>query len=286
MVEDQYRGQAGRCVTCNGPIEIPDWSPSSGQEIVFRSRRLIWVVASLVAIVFATVVVVVTVRYGGAALAQLQASGERVGSMRNLETITLALNAYAADHGRYPPAFTSDAGGKALHSWRVLLLPYLGQEQLYNEFRLDLPWDSSENRFAAQGNCPDVYRHPNATMMGLSDVSSYYVITGANTLFPGASSLSPSDVLDNAAQTMLVVEATPSVPSGLWTQPIDLDFALLKGDLSSGGGYEPGGWSDGGAAIACVDGRAHFLNDSTPPLVVRSLVTPRGNEQLPDDTLD
>jgi hypothetical protein len=34
------------------------------------------------------------------------------------------------------------ASGERLHSWRVVLLPYLGQQELYEKIRLDQPWDS------------------------------------------------------------------------------------------------------------------------------------------------
>ncbi len=286
MVEDQYRGQVGRCVACDGPIEVPAFSIASTGPAISRSRPLAWALASLVAIVVAAVAVVVTIQYGGSTLAQMQASAERVGSMRNLEKIASALNAYAADHGVYPPAVLNDATGKPLHSWRVLILPYLGEENLFNEFRLDQPWESSENQYAAQGHCPQVFQHPNSQSMGLSEASSYYLVTGADTLFPADKSLAPKDVQDSAAQTLLVAEGNPSVSSGLWTQPIDIDFMLMRGDIANPGPNEIGGWVEGGAAVACVDGRSRFVKDSTPPLIVRALVTPSGQEPLADDALD
>lgn len=286
MVENQYRGQAGRCVTCNGQIQIPNFADDTAAKMPRRSRPLAWILASIVAITLAVVASYLLFKHGSQTFAQLQSSRERIGSMRNLEKIASALNAYAADHGQYPPAILRDASGKALHSWRVLLLPFLGEEDLYNEFRRDLPWDAVENTMVADLGCPSVYCHPNAQVMGLSNTSSYYLVTGVGTLFPPDRSLSPSDVQDDASQTMLVVEAAPSISSDNWTQPIDLDFVLLRGDLTSPGGNELGGWVDGGVAVATVDGRAHFIDDSTPPLVVRALITPRGNEILPDDTLD
>jgi hypothetical protein len=286
MVDDQYRGQAGRCVTCDGQIQIPNFSVNSTSKRPRRSRPLAWALASVVAITFAVVASYLLFKHGSQTFTQLQTSRERIGSMRNLEKIALALNAYAADHGQYPPAILRDASGKPLHSWRVLLLPYLGEEDLYNEFRRDLPWDTPENTIVATQSCPSVYQHPNSQMMGLSNTASYYLVTGAGTLFPPDRSLSPGDVQDDASQTILVVEASPTVSSDNWTDPIDLDFALMRGDLTSPGGNELGGWVDGGAAVATVDGRAHFIDDSTPPLVVRALITPRGNEVLPDDTVD
>ena len=43
------------------------------------------------------------------------------------------------------PADILDAEGKPLLSWRVALLPSMGFEDLYNQFKLDEPWDSEAN---------------------------------------------------------------------------------------------------------------------------------------------
>ncbi len=286
MVDDQYRGQSGRCVTCNQPIQIPNFANNAISPGLRRSRPLAWVLASFVTILFAGVIVVMLVRQGGQTISQLQASRERVGSMRNLEKIASAMNAYAADHGQYPPAALKNPSGQVMHSWRVLLLPYLGEEDLYNSFRMDLPWNNQHNMIAARGTVPNAYQHPNASSLGMSEVASYFVITGVGTVFPPLRPLAPGEVNDNPSQTILVIEAMPGNASRLWTEPVDLDFTLMRGDLMSPGGNEPGGWIAGGVAMATVDGRGHFLDQSTPPLVVRALVTPQGGEQLADDTLD
>ncbi|MDZ4821570.1 MAG: DUF1559 domain-containing protein, partial [Planctomycetota bacterium] len=60
--------------------------------------------------------------------------------------IALALENYKDVHGSYPPAYTVDANGKRMHSWRVLILPYLEEERLYRTIRLDEPWDSPANQ--------------------------------------------------------------------------------------------------------------------------------------------
>lgn len=78
----------------------------------------------------------------------------------SLAHIGYAMELYRLEHeGKLPPAFTRDAEGKPLHSWRVLILPYLGEREkaLYEKIRLDEPWDSEWNRqFHAQ--MPVFYR--------------------------------------------------------------------------------------------------------------------------------
>ena len=51
---------------------------------------------------------------------------------------------YYQEHQKFP-ADILDADGKPLLSWRVALLPSIGFEELYNQFKLDEPWDSEAN---------------------------------------------------------------------------------------------------------------------------------------------
>ena len=72
----------------------------------------------------------------------------------------------------------------------------------------------------------------------------------------------------------------------MWTEPVDLDYSLMSGRLGSNLGVEAGGLFDDGVSMATVDGRGHYLPNTTEPITFRSLVTPRGGERLQDDTLD
>ena len=54
----------------------------------------------------------------------------------NLKQIWLALHNYHDEYQAFPPAYTVDAEGQPLHSWRTLILPYMDQKPLYD--KLDL----------------------------------------------------------------------------------------------------------------------------------------------------
>jgi hypothetical protein len=62
-----------------------------------------------------------------------------------LKIIGRALQAYAQDHGSYPPAALLNRKGQPTVSWRVLILPYLGEKDLYERFDLTKPWDDPVN---------------------------------------------------------------------------------------------------------------------------------------------
>ena len=55
------------------------------------------------------------------------------------DQVAFALNMYHETYGSFPPAYTTDANGKPLHSWRVLLLSFMEQHDLYEKIRLDEP---------------------------------------------------------------------------------------------------------------------------------------------------
>ena len=104
----------------------------------------------------------------------------------NMMKITMALQIYKAEHGTFPPACTIDSSGKPLHSWRVLLLPQLGEKELFQKIRLNKPWDSDYNR---QFHKVDIPAFNNRCFSEDEQSSSesgetiYSVIVGPNTLF-------------------------------------------------------------------------------------------------------
>jgi len=309
LVDDQYSGQTGQCVTCGAEIRLPDFAPreparaphSAGSPSNPRApwgsasqgpllRRLV-AAAVLLVVIFCGAVALV--RYGGPAVTSIQTNRVRTQGVRNVERIVAALNAYAADHGTYPPPLVRRADGTPMHSWRVLILPYLGQQSLFNEYDLSQPWDSPQN-YELTSRVPAVYRPVQSSGYGMT--AAYFLITGPGTLFPPAPpgdpasaflSLGPSGISDDPAQTLLVVEAELA-PGGFtpWTEPTDLDITTMQGVIGSNPGREIGGITPGGAIVATVDGRGHFLDERTSPATVMALITVAGSEPLPDDVLD
>lgn len=289
QVEDQYSGCSGECVTCGKPIDIPKFAPKrlgqGNKSLSNASRPFGWIVAASVVLVLLGCLVFAIFRFGGQTVARLSSNRTRTASVRNLEKIAEALNAYAAEYKTYPPPALKDASGKPLVSWRVLILPYLDEDDLYDQFDLKADWTSPENMQAAY-QMPSVFRHPDSQQGFYTTQSDYYLVVGANTLFPPSGPMSPEKIVDATTQTLLVVEGAPSVPTGLWTEPVDLDFAKMSGQINGSRKDDPGQLMDDGAAMATVDGRGHFLSSETSVTVFNALVTPAGGEPLPDDTLD
>ncbi|MEM1068001.1 MAG: DUF1559 domain-containing protein [Planctomycetota bacterium] len=284
MVDDQYSGQTGQCVTCGSPIQLPHFAMGVTEQPKPRPERKAAGIgiAAVVAVILVGCLLYAVVRFGGQTVAKISNNRDQTQAVKNLEKISAALNSYADDHGSYPPPMTVDATNTPLHSWRVLLLPYLGEDELYNQFDLTVPWDHPKNEPLAY-SVPSVYEHPRLSSFS---ESAYYLVTGKGTLFPPTGPLGPNSIVDDPSQTVLVVEAKVPIPSGMWTQPIDLEYAKMSGRLGRNVGVEPGGFFEEGVAMATVDGRGHFVPITIEPVTFRALLTPKGGERLPDDTLD
>jgi len=64
----------------------------------------------------------------------------------NARVIALGLHTYADINKAFPPAILNGPDGRPWHSWRVLLLPYLDEVELYERYQFDEPWDGPNNR--------------------------------------------------------------------------------------------------------------------------------------------
>ncbi|QDV87941.1 DUF1559 domain-containing protein [Stieleria sp.] len=287
QVEDRYSGKSGECFSCGAPIQLPDFAASTTPADRPANKRPLGVLISAgVVLTMLVCIAFAAIRFGGDSVSRLAEIRVQNSSIKNLESIAAALNAYAADYGTYPPATLRDSAGIPMHSWRVLILPYLGEQETYDQFDLSKPWDHELN-LQASYSMPSVYVHPNDTNRAGTQ-SGYYLITGPGTLFPPSGPLSPDKIQDNASQTILVIAGAPPVNRAIggWAEPVDLDYTAMKGVINGTVGIEPGGRMASGVTMATVDGRGHFLRNDLSPRTFAALVTPNGNEPLPDDTLD
>jgi hypothetical protein len=132
-----------------------------------------------------------------------------------IKHIGLAFHEYHLKHGQLPPAVVNDKDGKPLYSWRVLLLPYLEQEPLYRQFKLDEPWDSPHNEQFLK-TTPEPFRE-----RADPGLTHFQVMTGPGTAFERPGLTWKKDFPDGLENTLLVVEARDPVP---WSKPADLVY--------------------------------------------------------------
>lgn len=175
----------------------------------------------------------------------------------NLKRIVLAMLLYERDHGTLPPACTIDEQGRALHSWRVLLLPYLGQRGLYEQIRLDEPWDSEHNR-VLHGADVSCYQCPSAGLA--AGQTTYTVVTGEGAPFDlSGQGRALAELGARRTNWILVTERQQSV---CWMDPgghVPLDDALagINAGPDGIGSYHPDG-----AMASLSSGATQFVSET------------------------
>jgi prepilin-type processing-associated H-X9-DG protein len=182
------------------------------------------------------------------------------------------MHAYEKAHRRFPAAASHDKDGKPLLSWRVHLLPYLGHQDLYKQFKLDEPWDGPHNK-KLLARMPDVYRPANARLAARHK-TTYLAPVGEGTVFPGKKGVRVADILDGPANTIMLVDATDE-SAVIWTQPDDLKYdpdQPAKGLAPRHGGT---------LMLAFADGSIRFLPGDVPKRTLQVLFTRAGGEVVP-----
>ena len=147
--------------------------------------------------------------------------------LNNLHQIGLALHYYEDANGRFPPAIVTDKQGKAMHSWRTLILPYLEQSALYRPFKLNEPWDSPNNSKAAATVLRFFYC-PSDQSAANRPVTSYLAVTGPGTGWN-------EQHIDATSYHIMVVEVADSnIP---WAKPHDLTLEEVCRGVGDGSGF-------------------------------------------------
>lgn len=182
------------------------------------------------------------------AVQQTRAAARRVGSMNQLRQIALACLNYESAHLRFPGNIT-DADGKPLLSWRVAILPFIEQNDLYSQFHLDEPWDSEHN-IKLLDQLPEIY----ANLQVDSDTKTVFLgFEGPGTIFEPEKKIGFGQITDGSSNTILCVEANPESAIE-WTKPSDLKFDPEK-DVTQVGDMRPSGF----IAVLC-DGSTHIVS--------------------------
>jgi uncharacterized protein (TIGR03067 family) len=207
---------------------------------------------------------------------KVKAATARLISANNLKQLSLALHIYNDVYKRLPGPAIVDKGGKPLLSWRVAILPYIEENALYKEFKLDEPWDSEHNK-KLLARMPKLYapvhgktKEPHATF--------YQAFAGPGTAFePGKQLRIPRDFPDGTANTIMLVEAGEAVP---WTRPADVPYDPNKALPRLGGLFADG------FHIALVDGSVRWVNRRFDERIFRLAVTRNDGQKIDLDKLN
>ena len=162
---------------------------------------------------------------------QIKAVRESARKTQTLNTIRqhlLAMHNYESAHGRFPVQFSVDKDGKPLLSWRVHVLPFLEQNELYRKFNLDEPWDS-ENNIKLAEQMPEVFWDMNGKSFEANKAGKtiFQVPAGEGLAFNGGTEFGFGDLTDGSSNTIGLV-AMPVERAVIWTKPVDWNVDLKK----------------------------------------------------------
>jgi hypothetical protein len=193
------------------------------------------------------------------------------GCSDNLRQLGVALHAYHYRHNCFPRYAICDADDRPLLSWRVAILPFLDQRDLYEQFRLNEPWDSPHNLPLAN-KMPIVFRCP-IDKSAAANVTNYVVAVGQGTYFPPQGTVKETDVTDGAIATVMVGELSPS--KIVWTKPEDLTF---DGRFMPETGFTSA--HDNGWQVLLGDGSARFMNCVFRDVLLAAMTIAGGEDQV------
>ena len=207
------------------------------------------------------------------AVSKVRQAAERSKDQNNLKQMMLAMHNYHDVRNGLPTAIF-DKAGKPLLSWRVVILPFVEQDKLYEQFKLDEPWDSSHNK-PLLSRMPSIYAVPGITKPG--DTNTHYQVFVSDpkmagpkpvfsTLGPpvGPKSVSLAMIQDGTSNTLAIGEAADAVP---WTKPEDMLYDNAK-PLPKLATFWNGGFNG-----AFFDGSVRLFSGSIAEKTMRDLIT-------------
>lgn len=209
---------------------------------------------------------------------KVRGAAARAQGQNNLKQIALAMHNYNdAFQGKMPAhAIYSKDGKTPLLSWRVAILPYVEQDQLYRQFKLDEPWDSEHNKKLIP-LMPRVYVAQNAPPTREPGMTYYQVFVGGGAPWERSSKQPslPRTFVDGTSNTIMVAEAGEPV---IWTKPDDLFYDPQK-PLPKLGNI----WNRLGFTVAMADGSVRLVAPTVTEKTLRAAITAAGQEILGPD---
>jgi prepilin-type processing-associated H-X9-DG protein len=277
-VADEFAGRSGPCANCGRTITVPATPPAPqapAGKAWTRMLSLALLAACILGALLACGGVVVKVLFP--AVRSIRQTDHQAQCLANLQQIAMAVYDYRQRYDTFPPPVITDEDGRAMHSWRVLILPFLDQQELYDRYDFGQSWDSPDNRELIE-MIPKVYRCP-ADPSGRGSQTSYLMIVGPGT-FPSVTGPTRLDEFpDGGNLTLMLVE---TVNSGIdWTEPRDLNAEEMSFEVNDPAGGAIGSRHPGGAHVALCDGTVRFLSDWTSPEQVQAMTTVDGGETIP-----
>jgi hypothetical protein len=215
-------------------------------------------------------------------MSSFKRKAQRQKDMNRFKQIALGLHNYHDVFRMFPPHEKyRDEGGKHHLSWRVHILPYVEQHELYKQFKLDEPWDSPHNK-KLLALMPDIFRSHAPKAASTAKVKPGYTTfvapQGDDTVLGSSKKSRLQDCRDGTSNTVFFVEVKPefAVP---WTAPDD--YAFDEEDPADGLLVD----DEGRWLAAFADGSVRLLRGDIGPEMIKRLFEKSDGELIDNSAI-
>ncbi len=193
----------------------------------------------------------------------------RSNTVNNLKQLGLAMHNYESTFNTMPPAAILGKKGKPLLSWRVAVLPYIEQDNLYRQFKLDEPWDSDHNKKLLDTTpMPKIFEVVGTSKPGTKE-THFQVFRGNGAMFDLVQGVKIAQIVDGTSNTFMIAQAKTAVP---WTKPDDIEYDPKKD------AHEFFLWVGEITNVAFADGSVRTIAKSVKAASLHANITKGGGE--------
>ena len=198
--------------------------------------------------------------------------------MNQLRSLYLAMLNFESAFGKFPAYATVDENDKPLLSWRVQILQFMEEGELYEKFHHDEPWDSEHNLKLVK-EIPHLFQDPGNPGLNKEGKTRFLCPYGEGYFMEGNEPLQLRNFTDGTSRTLSIVQVNPdqAVP---WTKPAD-----WKVDAKDPWkGVKPAD-KNGKLMATMSDGSAHRCSQEMAAEVLLSILTRNGGEPVNSDDM-
>jgi len=213
-------------------------------------------------------------------------AGRRISCVGDFKIIGLAMYTYHDIEKHFLPAYLADKDGKPAHSWRMLILPYLCEEGLYDQYRFDEAWDSPHNSALGAGFPTGMSEgvclfHCQSDSSNKKLETNKVMIVGKEAFGNGSTLRRIEEITDGISYTIAAAEMTDS---GIhWMEPRDLEFEHMTFKINDPTGPGIRSKHPGLANALMADGSVSCLKEDINPNVLKAMLTIAGGEPVTRD---
>ena len=257
------------------PYAAPADANSAGKYVSLPRTPLEWVVIGAICLILVALLL--------PPVQSVHTPARRTMCKNNLKQIGLALHNYHDAYNCFPPAVVHDEHGQPAHSWRVLILPFMEEQALYDLYRFDEPWNGPNNSklldsMPAVFACPSFRNSTFASAKDANHLTTYMAISDSGAAFDGPTAHRIQQFSDDISNTIMVTEVRRF--ANVWLAPGDVSISQFITELRESKGSKIGHHKDG-IHILIGDGSARFLPHDTAETTLDQMTSISGNNDGP-----